>query len=204
MTVAQVMSVCDMTTITGMVRWEPGATDRLREAALDLYVERGYEQTTVAEIAQRAGVTARTFFRHFADKREVLFGGSEILEKSLLEALDATPATAGPMTAVAAALDAATTFLGRDHAHSRQRQSIIDAHAELRERELIKMARLGAAVAGGLRRRGVTEPSATLAAEAGMVVLRVAFERWVTAPEPTDLGLLMRETLTELRSVAAP
>ncbi|BCJ45682.1 TetR family transcriptional regulator [Actinoplanes ianthinogenes] len=186
-----------------MVRWEPGAAGRLREAAMELYVERGYEQTTVAEIAQRAGVTARTFFRHYADKREVLFGGSETLEKALLEGLASAPAEAAPLAVVAAALDAAAGPLGRDHAYSRRRQSVVDANAELRERELIKMARLGAALAGGLRRRGVPDPAATLAAEAGIVVFRVAFHRWVEAPEPADLGRLMRETLTSLRAVTA-
>ncbi|GGN72601.1 TetR family transcriptional regulator [Actinoplanes lobatus] len=196
------MSLGDMTRITGVARWEPGAGGRLAEAAMQLYVERGYDETTVADIAQRAGVTARTFFRHFADKREVLFAGSEPLRDALVRAVADAPAAAAPLTAVAAALDASTAFLGRDHAHSRRRQSIIDAHPELQERELIKMARLGAAVAGGLRDRGVTDPEATLAAEAGMVVLRVAFERWVADVEPGDLRALMRETMAALRATA--
>ncbi|GIJ74575.1 TetR/AcrR family transcriptional regulator [Virgisporangium ochraceum] len=162
-----------------MGRWEPDAGGRLREAALDLYVERGYEQTTVAEIAQRAGVTARTFFRHFADKREVLFANTPALHDRLVEALEAAPAHARPLDAVAAALDAVTEVLGQHREFSRRRQSVIDANAELRERELIKLASLSAALAGGLRRRGVAEPDASLAAESGIVVLRVAFERWV-------------------------
>src|SRR4051794_15799919 len=101
-----------------------------------LYVERGYEQTTVAEIAAAAGLTARTFFRHFADKREVLFAGSEMLLARMVEAVDAAPAAQGPMQAIATALDAAAEILGRDRSWSRQRQSLIDANAELREREL--------------------------------------------------------------------
>jgi AcrR family transcriptional regulator len=117
-----------------------------------LYAERGYEQTTVADIASEAGLTARTFFRHFADKREVLFAGSEILLERMVEALDAAPPGQGPMRAVAAALDAAAVMLGRDPSFSRRRQSLIDASAELRERELIKMATIGAALADGLRR----------------------------------------------------
>lgn len=186
-----------------MVRWEPGAGGRLREAALELYVERGFEQTTVAEIAQRAGVTARTFFRHFTDKREVLFAGSEELQAGLLTALAAAPDAASPMGMVAAVLDAAAGFLGQDHARSRIRQSIIEANPELRERELIKMARLGTALAEGLRGRGVPDPEAALAAEAGVVVTRVAFERWVSAPSPGDLGATMREILAALRGVTA-
>src|SRR3954464_11224739 len=110
-----------------MGRWEPGARERLERAALELYVERGFEQTTVAEIAQRAGLTARTFFRHFADKREVLFAGSSALQDERLRDLAAAPDSAAPIQAVAAALDAAATVLGRDREFSRRGQSIIDA-----------------------------------------------------------------------------
>jgi AcrR family transcriptional regulator len=168
---------------------------------MELYVERGFEQTTVAEIAQRAGLTARTFFRHFADKREVLFAGSAALQEELLRALAAAPDAAAPIQAVAAALDAAATVLGQDRELSRRRQSIINANAELQERELIKLATLSAALAEGLRRRGVVEPDASLAAEAGIVVLRVAFERWVSQPHDTDLAQGMRAALDRLTTV---
>src|SRR5689334_16979786 len=127
------MSSCDMTRIMGVGRWEGDAAGRLREAAMRLYVERGYEQTTVADIAAEAGLTARTFFRHFADKREVLFAGSEILLANMVEVLDATPPGASPMQAVTAALHAAAVMLGRDPEFSRRRQSIIESAAELRE-----------------------------------------------------------------------
>ncbi len=186
-----------------MVRWEPGAGGRLREAAMELYVERGFEQTTVAEIAQRAGVTARTFFRHFADKREVLFAGSDDLLAALTRAVAEAPAEASPMTVVAAVLDVAGGLLGQDHERTRQRQSIIEAHPELQERELIKLARMSAGVAEGLRERGVPAPEAALAAEAGLAVLRVAFGGWVSASDPGDLRVAMRETLAALRKVTA-
>jgi AcrR family transcriptional regulator len=169
---------------------------------LQLYVERGFEQTTVAEIAQRAGLTARTFFRYFADKREVLFAGSASLEAGMVSALESAPKDATSIEAVAAALDDAATTLGQHHDFSRQRYAVIEANAELRERELIKMASLSAALAGGLRRRGVPEPDASLAAEAGIVVLRVAFERWVSEPHDGDLSRLMRESLERLSVVA--
>jgi AcrR family transcriptional regulator len=181
-----------------MGRWEPNASGRLREAALDLYVERGYEQTTVAEIAARAGLTARTFFRHFADKREVLFDGASLLQERLVGALEGAPASATPVEAVAAALDAAAEVLGERREHSRRRQLVIAANAELQERELIKMATLSAVVADGLRRRGVADPTARLAAEAGIAVFRVAFERWVAEPEDRGLAHVMREVLDEL------
>src|SRR5664280_457659 len=121
-----------------MGRWEPNASGRLREAAMELYIERGFEQTTVAEIAARAGLTARTFFRYFADKREVLFGGSASLQELLVAALEGAPDAASPMEAVAAALDEAAAVLGQGREYSRKRQSVIAANAELRERELIK------------------------------------------------------------------
>jgi AcrR family transcriptional regulator len=168
---------------------------------MQLYVERGFEQTTVAEIAQRAGLTARTFFRYFADKREVLFAGSAALQAAMVSALESAPDGATPMAAVSAALDAAAGILGQHHDFSRQRYAVIEANAELRERELIKMASLSAALGGGLRRRGVPEPDASLAAEAGIVVLRVAFERWVGQPHDGDLSRLMHESLERLTVV---
>jgi AcrR family transcriptional regulator len=184
-----------------MARWEPDAAGRLREAAMDLYVAQGYEQTTVAEIAERAGVTARTFFRHFADKREVLFAGSEQLELRMVEALVGAPSDAAPLVAVAAALDAAADMLGGNHAHSRRRQSVITANAELRERELIKMARLADALTAGLSRRGVAGADARLAAEAGIAVFRIGFERWVAGRRSGDLAAILRESLAQLRAL---
>jgi AcrR family transcriptional regulator len=184
-----------------MGRWEPNASGRLRAAALELYVERGYEQTTVAEIAARAGLTARTFFRHFADKREVLFAGSP-LQDALVSALDAAPDSATPMEAVAAALGAASEML-TDQEYSRRRQLVINANAELLERELIKLATMSAALADGLRGRGVPDPAARLAAETGIAVFRVAFERWVGEAEDRSLARVLRESFDELRALTA-
>ena len=185
-----------------MGRWEPGASGRLRQAAMDLFDERGFDQTTVAEIADRAGLTARTFFRYFADKREVLFGGSEVLQEAMVEAVVQAPAGASPMPAVAAALDAAADLLGERRDYARRRYAVIEAHAELRERELIKMASLADALARALRDRAVPEPDASLAAEAGIAVFRVAFSRWVGGDDG-DLTALMHDSLAHLGSVTA-
>src|SRR5262245_39865327 len=125
-----------------MGRWEPGASGRLREAALALYLERGFEQTMVADIADRAGVTARTFFRYFAGKREVLFDAAAERQEKSLAALEAAPATASTLEVVAAALDAAADIIGADRELARKRQKVIMANADLRERELIKLAHL--------------------------------------------------------------
>jgi AcrR family transcriptional regulator len=186
-----------------MGRWEPDARGRLGVAAMELYVERGFEQTTVAEIAQRAGLTARTFFRHFADKREVLFGGAAVLQDRLVGAVAAAPATASPMAAISAALGTAAELLGGHHEFARQRQSVIAANDELRERELIKMASLSAALADGLRRRGVPDPDAGLAAEAGVAVFRVAFERWATSSGDRTLADVMHESFEQFKAITA-
>jgi AcrR family transcriptional regulator len=186
-----------------MVRWEPDARGRLAEAALELYAERGFERTTVAEIAERAGLTERTFFRHFADKREVLFGGSSSLEELLVGAVANAPDSFAPIEAVGAALDAVGAMFRDRREFSRQRQAIIAASAELRERELIKLASLSAALSEALRGRGVSEPEASLTAEVGIAVFRIAFERWVSEPDHEDLQQLMRESLEQLRTVTA-
>ena len=186
-----------------MARWEPDGRRRLEEAAFALFVENGYDETTVAQIAERAGLTERTFFRHFTDKREVLFGGSALLQDLLVAAVLGAPPGAAPIDAVAAALDAsARVFEGRRQV-APVRQQIIAANAELRERELIKLASLSAAIAGALRDRGVGEPAASLTAEAGMAVLKVGFERWTADQARTDLAELFRETLAGLRVVTA-
>jgi AcrR family transcriptional regulator len=189
--------------LSGMSRWEPNARGRLEKAALDLYGERGFEQTTVSEIAKRAGLTERTFFRYFADKREVLFSGSGQLQELLVGVVAETPEAAPPIDAIATALDAvAGMFQGRRD-HARRRQAVISVNAELRERELIKLSSLSAAVAGALRLRGVQEPTASLAAEAGIAVFRVSFERWLTEVDQDDLSKLMRDSLDELKAVTA-
>jgi AcrR family transcriptional regulator len=186
-----------------IARWEPDARGRLEQAALDLYLERGFERTTVAEIAQRAGLTERTFYRHFADKREVLFGGSAILQEMLVSAVVAAPPGASPMDAIAAALDAASTLLDERRDTARQRQKVINANDELRERELIKMASLGDAMAAALRRRGVKDPVAALSAESGIAVFRVAFDRWVSAKGRRRLSHYVHESLDQLKAVTS-
>jgi AcrR family transcriptional regulator len=186
-----------------MVRWEPNARGRLEQAALQLYRERGFEQTTVAEIAKRAGVTERTFFRHFADKREVLFWGAGALQDLLVGSLASSPDSAAPIDAVAAALEAAGALLQERRDFARQRQAIIAANAELQERELIKLASLSAALAGTLRLRGVREPAASLTAEAGIAVFKIAFQRWVDQTGQPDLPELIRESLGELRAITS-
>ena len=185
-----------------MARWKPDARSRLERAALELYSEQGFEQTTVAEIALRAGLTERTFFRHFADKREVLFGGARELEELLVKKVAEAPDSLAPLDAVAAALGAAGAVFPERRV-SRQRQSVVAANAELRERELTKLASLSAALAEALRARGVGDPAAGLTADAGMAVFKVAFERWLQKADERNFGQLVQSILGELKAVTA-
>jgi len=189
-----------------MARWEPDARGRLERAAMELFQERGYEHTTVEEIAARAGLTERTFFRYFADKREVLFSGSKELEKSIIDRIENAPREASPLAAVAAAFEAAGAELQdhRDLHFVRARYALVTKHAEIQERELIKLASLGVAVTKALHARGVSEPTASLTAEAGIAVFKIGFERWVTEKNPRGgLAAHIRAAVKALRTVAA-
>ena len=197
------MSVAAIDKMEKMGRWEPNARGRLEQAALELFQERGYTRTTVEEIAARAGLTERTFFRYFADKREVLFSGSGALQKVIVDAIASSPAPTGPLDAVAAALEATAAVLQRGREYARTRQALIAAHAELRERELIKLRSLASAIADALRRRGIPEPVASLTAEAGIAILKVAYECWIDDTKARELSHHIRESLDELRALTA-
>jgi AcrR family transcriptional regulator len=186
-----------------MARWKPDASGRLVEAAMELYRERGFDQTTVAEIAARAGLTERTFFRYFADKREVLFSGSRMLEDLLVREVVEAPADMAPIEVVAAALEATATMFDGRREHARRRQQLIATHSELQERELIKLATLASAIETALRQRGVPAPAANLAAETGIAIFKSAFVRWIEDTKNRDIASHVRESLGELRTVAA-
>jgi len=187
-----------------MGRWQPDAQGRFVRAALELFAEHGFEATTVAEIAARAGLTERTFFRYYTDKREVLFDGQDMFADALVSGIREAPADAAPVDAVAAALvSVGELFPPERHAFARTRQRAIEANPALGERELGKLAASAAAMAQALRDRGVAEPTASLAAELGMVALRVAFARWTAGDGERTLTELMTEALAELRATAA-
>ncbi len=188
-----------------MSRWEPDGRGRLEQAALALYGERGFDHTTVAEIAERAGVTERTFFRHFADKREVLFPpeGARRLQELLVRTVADAPASLAPIDAVAAGLEAAGAPLQERRATARQRAAIIAANPELRERELIKLAAWSAALADTLQRRGLSDAAARLTAEVAIAVFRIAFDRWIEDTNDRDFPRLVRESLDHLKAFTA-
>jgi AcrR family transcriptional regulator len=187
-----------------MGRWEPEAGGRLRKAALELFVAKGFEQTTAAEIAEAAGLTQRTFFRHFADKRDVLFQGQEEFAQLFLDGLDTARADASPMELIGASLESAASFFPDDRrSYSRIRQSVIDANPALQERERHKLAGVADEVTAALRDRGITETAATLAAESGATVFRLAFAQWIQAGETRTLDAIATELLAELQTLSA-
>jgi AcrR family transcriptional regulator len=187
-----------------MARWEPDARERLVRAALDLFTEQGYDNTTVAEIAERAGLTKSTFFRHFPDKREVLVAGQDTLCRLLVDAIAAAPATATPMEAVAAALDAAAqAFTPGRRDLGPKMQAVIAASSELQERDALKRVGLATAMTEALRKHGVPDPTASLAAELGLLALKIATARWADPANQQGLADLARQSLHELQAASA-
>lgn len=186
-----------------MSRWQPGARGRLEGAAVELFLEQGFAETTVAQIADRAGLTTRTFFRHFVDKREVLFAGEEDLPGLVAGFLAGAPATAGPMEVVVHGLRAVMTpSFERRLDYLRARRAVIDADEGLRERELRKLAGLSDAIGHGLRLRGADELTAALAARLAVTAFNVAVSRWLDRNGEPDLATVVGETLDALRSIA--
>jgi len=187
-----------------MVRWEPGARERLQAAALELFATRGFEQTTAAEIAQSVGLTERTFFRHFSDKREVLFYGQDLFLQAFVDGVRAAPADASPIEVIASALHAAASFFPDERRpYSRMRQSVIDQNPALQERELHKFAGLARTVAEALRVRGIGEPAATLAAESGATVFGIAFAQWIREGETRSIADIAAHVLHELLNLTS-
>ncbi|WP_188543707.1 TetR family transcriptional regulator [Rhodococcoides trifolii] len=185
-----------------MVRWKPGAADRLRSAALELFHERGFEQTTAADIAEAAGVTERTFFRHYSDKREVLFGGQDSLRQLFVDGVAGAPAEWSAAAIVEHVVQSIESYFDADHrSSSRVRQAVIDANPGLQERELLKMASLARATAVAFGERGVPEPQATLAAESGVTVFGVAYRQWIADEEESSFAAIVGEVFGELRAV---
>ena len=186
-----------------MARWKPDAETRLMSAAVELFDEQGYDATTVAEIAERAGLTKRTFFRYFSDKREVLFSGADELRRLWIEGVASARSDAAPLAVVAAGLDPVAEMFIPVHDYSRIRSRIVEANPELQERELIKLQNLAGAIKTALIERGVPPNAAILAAQTGVTVFHVAFARWVAQDDPTVFRKLMEESLQELRAVAS-
>ena len=173
-----------------MARWQPGARERLVLAAVDLFTEQGYDATTVAQIAERAGVTKSTFFRHFSDKRELLVAGQETLSRLLAEGIAGAPASASPLEAVAAGLERASSEMGPMNREFGPRlKAAVAASTELQERDALKRVGLAAAMTAALVARGVPDPTAHLAAELGVLAFRRGFTQWSEGDRDDGKGL---------------
>jgi AcrR family transcriptional regulator len=186
-----------------MARWEPNAAERLALAALDLFAERGYENTTVIDIAQRAGLGKTTFFRHFQDKREVLFGDGT-MNGLVAGAIAEAPAAAAPLEAVAHALDAVgrQAFTPARREFVARRRAVIAASPELQEREALKGLGLTASMAGALSRRGVPGLTSRVTAELGALAWKIAYERWSDTSNGDDFSELARRALGEVQAAS--
>ncbi len=167
-----------------MTRREDDVRVRLQRTALELFRERGYDRTTAAEIAARAGVTERTFFRHFPDKREVLFDGEATLRALLTASIADAPDGLGPLDALFRAFRSVQPVLEDNRPFSKPRHEVISSTPALRERELAKMAALADALADALKVRGVAELQAVLAARVGLAAFAHATVSWIDDPEP--------------------
>jgi AcrR family transcriptional regulator len=190
-----------MTMMGVMARWQGGASERLKVAALELFAERGFDTVTVAEIAAAAGLTERTFFRYFADKREVLFQDQGVFEQFFLDGLDSA-AGDDPMSLVAAALAGAGRFFPDERrAWSRTRQQLINGHLAFQERELLKMAGLATTMTGALIGRGIDPVTAALAADTAVAVFRTSFVTWIADDETRAFADIQAEVLEKLHSL---
>jgi AcrR family transcriptional regulator len=189
-----------------MARWEPGARERLVVAAVDLFTEQGYDATTVAQIAERAGVTKSTFFRHFPDKRELLVAGQETLGKLLAEGITEAPAGASPLEAVAAGLERASSAMGQaNREFGRRLKAAVASSTELQERDALKSVGLAAAMTAALIGRGVPDPTAHLAAELGVLAFKLGYAQWSEGDRDDGTGLAEHAlaALDDLRAATA-
>jgi AcrR family transcriptional regulator len=189
-----------------MARWQPGATQRLVVAAVELFNEQGYDATTVAQITERAGVTKSTFFRHFSDKRELLVAGQETLSRLLADGIAEAPAEAGAIEAVGAGLVRASSEMGPVNRELGPRlQAAVAASTELQERDALKSVGLAAAMRTALVTRGVEDATAHLAAELGVLAFKRGFAQWSEGDRDDGEALAQHAlaALDELRSAAA-
>ncbi|MET8948533.1 helix-turn-helix domain-containing protein [Streptomyces sp. NPDC004542] len=189
-----------------MGRWEPGARERLVMAAVDLFTEQGYDATTVAQIAERAGVTKSTFFRHFPDKRELLVAGQETLSRLLADGIADAPADASPLEAVAAGLERASAAIGPMSRELAPRlKAAVAASSELQERDALKSVSLAAAMTTALIARGIPDPTAALAGELGVLAFKRGYAQWSEGDRAgtDELAGYTLAALDELRAASA-
>ncbi|MCR1000625.1 TetR/AcrR family transcriptional regulator [Serratia rubidaea] len=182
-----------------MARWDPGTEGRLTQAALELYMELGYDNVTVAQIAERAGITSRSYFRYFPDKREVLFAGSERLPAAVHDAVLTGRQGTSPLSSTLEALAYLGTTLVEHLDRAAERRSVIASHPELQERERTKLAAVTSAIHDALLQRGVDDDSAKLVAQIATIAFQHAFDRWTDARGETGFAACLIAVAASLR-----
>ncbi len=186
-----------------MSRWAPDARERLETAALELFAERGYDETTVADIAERAGLNRATFFRHFTDKREVLFGGEDKLAVLFADGIRSAAPDAGLAESLQAAFVAADSVMAAEQrTRAAVRVRVLATNAEVQERGLLKHARIADAIGAALRDRGSDDLTARLGAELGMLAFSVGVQRWMEAADGEAFSSCAASALVELQARA--
>ncbi|MFB9466696.1 TetR family transcriptional regulator [Streptomyces cinereospinus] len=187
-----------------MARWEPGAAQRLQQAAMELFAERGFSNTTIPDITSRAGLTTRTFFRHYNDKREILFVGENELPEVVSRLFAQAPVEFAPIDVIVHGLQTVVASrLETQRAALRARREIINSDAGLQEREAHKLACLARAGTTGFAARGLTPPQAAIAASLAVTVYDVAFNQWLDTDDPTSFADAVTSAAATLKTVMA-
>ncbi|NUT21815.1 MAG: TetR family transcriptional regulator [Hamadaea sp.] len=184
-----------------MGRWDPGTEERLTQAALELYKEHGYDNVTVTQIAERAGITRRSYFRYFPDKREVLFAGSERLPAVILEKVLAAHPDASPLSAALEALAQIGATLAEHIDRTAERRAVIASSPELQERERTKLAAVTSAIQDALLQRGVDDDNAKLVAQIATIASQNALDRWSEGHGEKDFATCLHTVAVSLRNV---
>jgi AcrR family transcriptional regulator len=184
-----------------MPRWEHGSEERLKQAAMALFEEQGFQNTSAVQIAERARVTTRTFFRYFPDKQAILFVDAERLSAALIQRILDAPDVAEPLRAVVQALGG-FDWLGLGSRESqRRRDAMIASNSDLLERELIKQQQMADGFSGALQQRGVDPDSAELAARVGIEVFRTAYRQWLAAEDDPELATMIEAAMSVLATI---
>jgi AcrR family transcriptional regulator len=187
-----------------MARWEPGTAGRLQEAALALFIESGFNDVTVADIAAEAEVSERTFFRYFATKEEVLFGESDLLLAEIITAIRQAPATASPADLVGAAMSRLIQLFEPERSKHRQRSAVIDAEPALRERDLLKQSVWAKEIVAELVHRRIDPVRATALAGAATAGFRAAYGEWLVSRSKQTLAERVDAVRRQLAEDLAP
>jgi len=173
----------------------------MMRGALELFAEQGFEKTTALEVAERAGVTERTFYRYFADKREVLFSASGDLQDAIVAAIGSAPASQDPLGIVVAAMEIGVAPLEENRPYSQARAKVITENASLQERELLKLHTLAHASSTALRARGVPPLTADVAAESAVTMFKIGFETWISNDTAGTFAQCIRSSFDQLRTL---